>query len=206
MVGDVRQDGLDQGVYPEIEVPFSQSTPLGMTLVIRTDSDPAALVRPVHQVVRELDGSVPVFDVQTLAAAVADSVATRRFGAWLLGVFAGVALALASCGLYGLVAYRVARSRQEIGVRVALGAAPHAIVRLVVLRGMRSAVVGLACGLPAAWILSEYLRSLLFAVVPHDAVAFAGGALLLVLTCLLACYIPAHRAARVDPLAALRAE
>jgi putative ABC transport system permease protein len=206
VVGDARQDGLDQSVYPEIETPFAQTAHLAMTVVVRSDGDLGALVRPVRERVRELDAAVPLFDVQTLEAAVADSVATRRFSAWLLGAFALLALALAACGLYGVVAYRVARSQQEIGVRMALGADPGAIVRMVIVRGMSAALAGLAVGVPAAWVLAQYLRTLLFGVVPHDPLTFAGGAGLLLATCLVACYVPARRATRVDPLTALRAE
>lgn len=206
VVGDARQDGLDQSVYPEIQVPFSQSTQAGMTVIVRSDADAGVLAQAVRARVRATDATVPLFDVQTLSAAIADSVAARRFTAWLLGVFAVLALALAACGLYGVVAYRVARSQQEIGVRMALGAGPRAIVAMVIVRGMRAAFVGLAFGIPSAWLLAGYLRTMLFGVVPHDPLTFAGGAVLLLATCLVACYIPARRATRVDPLTALRAE
>ncbi len=206
VVGDARQDGLDQSVYPEIQVPFAQATYRTMTVVVRSHAEPTALARAVRSQARELDPLVPLFDLQSLAAAIADSVATRRFTAWLLGVFAVLALALAACGLYGVVAYRVARSQQEIGVRVALGAAPRAIVRMVILRGMGAALAGLVVGVPAAWLLARYLRAQLFGVAPHDPATFAGGAAVLLATCLLACYVPARRATRVDPLTALRAE
>lgn len=182
-----------------------QGTPPTMTLIVRTRT-PLALVGAVRSAVHDLDPAVPVFDVRTLDAHLALASARERLLAGVGGLFAGLALALAAVGLFGLLAFTVARRTREIGVRLALGARPADVIRMVVGQGTSRVVIGVVMGGVGAVAATRLLRSLLYGVSPGDPVAFAGAALLLVMTGLVAAYVPARRAARVDPMAALRTE
>jgi putative ABC transport system permease protein len=177
-----------------------------MQLVVRTTIDPGALTGPARQVIHALDPDVPVHNVATMRQLVSASTAQRRFTLALIAVFAAVALLMAAIGLYGVMAYSVTRRRQEIGIRVALGAQSADVLRLVVGRGLRLVALGLALGVAAALITTRLMKKLLFEVSATDPVTFAGVALLLALVALLACYIPARRATKVDPMIALRTE
>ena len=177
-----------------------------ITLVARTAGDPAALANEVKSIVASLDRNVAVSEVVTMDQAIDDDNARPRFELWLLGVFAGVALLLAALGIYGVMSYSVSRRTHELGIRMALGAAREDVVRMVVMQGMRLALVGGACGMIAALLLTRLMSNLLYGVQSTDPVTFATGALVVCGVALLASYIPARRATRVDPVAALRCE
>jgi putative ABC transport system permease protein len=173
---------------------------------MRTSADPAALATAAIEQIHKDDPTLPVTRVTTLDALLAESVSPRRLSMSLLGVFAGLALVLAAVGIYGVMSYVVSLRTNEIGIRMALGANPGDIWRLVILRGAALAVFGVAIGTAGALVLTELLSSLLYAVKPTDPVTFGGVALLLGAIAVLACYIPARRAMRVDPMIALRHE
>jgi ABC-type antimicrobial peptide transport system permease subunit len=155
---------------------------------------------------RNLDPDLPMYYVRTMEQRVNESLARRRFSMMLLGVFASIALALATIGIYGLMAYVVNQGTRELGIRIALGASPRNILSLVVWQGMVLAFSGVAIGLAAAFLLARLIRSLLFGVEVTDPTTFAGISLLLAMITLLACYIPAQRAARIDPMISLRCD
>jgi len=202
IVGNVHQYGLDAA--PTFDVYVSS----GWTdyLVIRTGDDPVAISHAAIEEVHKADPNLPVTHVMTLDNLLADSVSPRRFSTVLLGIFAGLALTLAAVGIYGVMSYVVSLRTNEIGIRMALGAQPRDIWNLIVGRGARLAFVGIAIGLAGALALSRLLVSLLYEVKPADPLTFAGVALLLAAIALLACYLPARRAMRVDPIVALRYE
>jgi ABC-type antimicrobial peptide transport system permease subunit len=155
---------------------------------------------------RNLDLDLPMYRARTMEQQVNESLAGRRFSMLLLGVFAGVALALATIGIYGVMAYLVNQGTRELGIRIALGASPRNILSLVVRQGMALALAGVTVGLGAAFLLTRLIRSLLFGVDATDPITFAGIPFLLAIITLLACYIPAQRAARIDPLISLRCD
>jgi putative ABC transport system permease protein len=202
VVGNVHQYGLDRA--PTLDLYYSQGWPRYM--VIRTASDPVVLAHAAIGEVHKFDPSLPVTHVMTLDNLFSDSVSPRRFSTFLLGVFAAMALLLAAMGIYGVMSYVVSLRTNEIGIRMALGAQPSDIWRLVIGRGAQLAFTGVAFGLVGAFLLTKLISSLLYGVKPTDPVTFAGVALLLVSVALLACYLPARRAIRVDPMVALRYE
>jgi putative ABC transport system permease protein len=206
VVGNVRQEGLAESAGPTMYVPYAQDVFGAMWLVARTDASPAALGASVRQAVRELDPGVPVFGMTPLADVVAQSVGQRRFSMLLLGAFAAVALALAAVGIYGVVAYTVTQRTQEIGVRIAIGAARRDVMTLVLGGGMKLALAGVAIGLTGALLLSRLIESMLFGVSRLDPVSYGVTAALLLGIAVLACYVPARRATNVDPLVAIRQE
>ena len=202
VVGDVHQFGLDAS--PTYDAYFSGGwTPY---FVIRTASDPVALTAAVVDVIHKTDANLPVTQVATLDDLVSDSVSPRRFSAVLIGVFSGIALLLAAVGIYGVMSYVVGQRIREIGIRLAIGAQPGDIWNLVIRRSAKLAVAGILVGLAGAFALTRYLSSLLFDVKPTDPLTFSAVALLLVFVALAACYLPARRAMRVDPIVALRYE
>ena len=176
------------------------------TLVLRTSGDPVAMIPAVRHLVQTLDPSVPVYGVKTMEEHVAVMLAAARLATWLVSLFGLVALFLASLGLYGLVSYAVLQRTREIGVRMALGARHGDVLRLVVGQGMKLIFLGIALGLTAALLLTRLVTGWLFGISPLDPLTFAGIPMLLVSVALLACYLPARRAARVDPIIALRVE
>ncbi|MFL6333876.1 MAG: ABC transporter permease [Pyrinomonadaceae bacterium] len=206
VVGDVRHRGLDVDTRPEMFFPHTQTPSRQMTLVVRSAGDPAALAGPLRERVRAIDRDQPVGNVKTMEEWVSESVASRRFTAALLGVFAAAAAALAALGLYGVVSYTVAQRTHEIGLRVALGARPRDVLRLVIGQGMALTLVGTAIGVAAALALTRLMASLLFGVGATDAGVFVAVPVLLAAVALLACYFPARRATKVDPMVALRYE
>ncbi|HZS03644.1 MAG TPA: ABC transporter permease [Blastocatellia bacterium] len=204
IVGDVRHRGLDvelrQTIYfPTLRLGYSN-------LVIRTATDPATLAAAVRKEVAAIDPNQPVASVKTMEQWVAESVAGPRFRTLLLGLFSAVALLLSVVGIYGVMSYAVAERTHEIGVRVALGARAGDVLRLVIGQGMVLALVGVVIGLIASFALTRLMKTLLFGVSATDPATFAGVALLLAVVALAACYLPARRATKVDPLVALRYE
>jgi putative ABC transport system permease protein len=172
----------------------------------RTDVPPESILPAIRQEVRALDPALPITNVQRLDEVVRASTGAVRFNATVLGAFAGVALLLAAVGIGGVLAISVSRRTPEIGIRLALGAPPRDMVRMVVRQGMTLVRAGLAVGIPGAWAAARLLRSLLFETAPHDPLAFGGATAVLCLVALLACAAPALRASCVDPITALRIE
>ena len=206
VVGDSKHMNLDAEVKPMSYWPHPELTYSGMTFVIRTQGEPAALANAARNVISALDPEQPVADVRTMENLIGTSVARSRFNTLLLTIFAVVALLLAGLGIYGVMAYSVAQRMREIGVRMALGARKSDVLRLVVRRGMMLALSGVALGVVASFALTRLMETLLFNVSATDPLTFAGIPLLLVFVALLACLIPARRAAKVDPMVALRYE
>jgi ABC-type antimicrobial peptide transport system permease subunit len=206
VVGDVRHLGSDRELLPEVYLPLLQHPLPFMTLALRTNPDPLGLTAAVHNQVLSVDKDQPVYDVQTMEQRLADSMAPRRFNMLLLGIFAGVALVLAAVGIYGVMSYSVTQRTHEIGIRMAMGAGKNDVLKLILRQGMVLALLGLATGLAGAFFLSRVLASLLFQVSATDPLTFAGISLSLLAVALLASYLPARRAAKVDPMVALRYE
>lgn len=207
VVGSIRQYGLDNELASEMHLNYLQFPPNnGLTLVMRTTADTAALARAIRQEVFGLDKDVAVHDVRTMTQRIADWLADRLFTLRLILVFAALALALAAIGVYGVMSYTVSRHTLEIGVRMALGARPGEVLRLVLRQGLGLTAMGTVLGLVGAMGLTWLLRSLLFGISPTDPLAFGATVVLLGGVALLACYLPARRAANVDPMTALRCE
>jgi putative ABC transport system permease protein len=177
-----------------------------MILVIRTANDPAAIVSAATNTVHEINSDIPVRDVLSMNAVMANSVGQQRFNMLLLGAFGVLALLLAAIGIYSVLSYSVRRRLQEIGIRLALGAKLDDVLRMVVFEGMKPVIFGVALGIAGAFALGRLLASLVFSVRPTDPITFFAAAALLAIISLFACVIPAYRATRVDPIAALRYE
>jgi putative ABC transport system permease protein len=206
IVRDVKQYGLDLPTAPTIYVPYLQRPDSGMTVVVRSQVTPASLVGAMRQQLLAVDKEQALAQVRTMQQVVAESIAQRRVIVMVFAIFAVLALLLAAVGLYGVIAYTVTLRTREIGVRMALGAQPLDVLRLVISNGMALALIGIAAGLAGALALTRLLVSLLFGVTPTDATTFTVVPALLIVVALLASYIPARRATKVDPLVALRYE
>ena len=206
VVGEVRQAGLDATPFPTMYVPYSQDVFSGMWVVTKTRDDPAALGGLARQTVQEIDGALPAFAMTPLATVVSDSVAQRRFSMLLLTLFASIALFLTAVGLYGVVSYSVSQRTQEIGLRMAIGAQRGDVMRLVVGGGMRLALVGMVLGIASALGVANFLGTMLFEVTPFDPASYIATSVVLMAIAALACFVPARRAMRVDPIVALRQE
>jgi putative ABC transport system permease protein len=178
----------------------------GMSLVVRSSVEPESLSGAVRQVVNEVDKSVPVSNVKTMDHIVSESITQPRFNLFLLGLFGAVAMVLSAAGIYGVTAYTVTQRTHELGIRLALGAQVSDVLKMILGQGMAVIGVGLVVGLAAAFALMRLLRSLLFGVGENDPLTFAAITVVLVFVALIACYIPARRATKVDPLVALRSE
>ncbi len=208
VVGDVKIGGLDEAIRPVIYYPFRRFPGVGTNLVLRTSGDPTALAATIRNETRTLEPDVAIFNVRAMEEVIGDSPAAfmRRFPALLISIFAGVALLLASIGIYGVVSFSVSQQTHYIGVRMALGAQPSDILKMILKQGLGLALAGMALGVVAALGLMRLLRSLLFEVQTTDMSTFAFVLGTLFVVALLACYIPARRATKVDPLEALRYE
>lgn len=208
VAADVKQQGRMVANDNSLDVYYSylQAPRQNFLLLLRTRTDPAALTPSVQRAVRSLDPDMPIYDVMTMQDRLAQEGETTLFTTFLLSVFAGLALLLALLGIYSVLTYSVSRRCREIGIRMALGAKPAGIFRLVVGGGLKLVAAGLAVGLAASWGLTRYLSSLLFGVSPHDPATYATIAVLLTFTTILACSLPARRASQIDPMVALRYE
>ncbi|HEX8651896.1 MAG TPA: ABC transporter permease [Pyrinomonadaceae bacterium] len=206
VVHDVKTEGLDVENRPQIYRSILQTSNLQLTLVIRTASDPGALTEAVRREVRAVDADLPVFGIRTMEQVMQAAVSQRRFAMVMLVVFAFIALTLSAVGIYGVMAYSVTQRTHEIGIRMALGAQPRDVMRMVIKQGLILTFAGMVVGLAGAFLVTRFLSSLLFGVGARDPVTFACISLLLSAVALLACYIPARRAMKVDPMVALRYE
>jgi putative ABC transport system permease protein len=206
VVGDVRHGGLAVQAPPQVYEPFLQHPEPFLTVVVSTDAEPSAVVAGVRGIVRSLDKDQPIAYVTTLEELLANSVARPRFYTLLLGVFTAMAFTLAAVGIYGVVAYSVVQRTREIGLRMVLGARNGDVLRLVIRQGMIPTLLGLGVGLVGAVVLTRYLVSLLYDIRPIDPFTFASATALFAGVALLACWLPARRAVKIDPMEALRYE
>jgi predicted permease len=206
VVADIRQASLGNDPAPAIYLPYTQEIMPWQTLVIRTKNDPMSLAAPIRHAVAALDPEQPVARIATLDELLEASTAQPRFHTFVLGSFAGIALLLSAIGIYGLMAYTISRRTREIGVRMAVGARPLDILKLVFGQSMTMTMAGIAFGLLGAYSVTRVMKSLLFGVTTTDPLTFAAATLLLSSVALLATYSPARRAMRVDPMVALRHE
>ena len=206
VVSDFKQDALARQIEPQVFLAYDQVPKESLSVVLRSDGDPQLLAGAARARMRELDPDLPVFGLQPVADLVAGSTSQSRFYMLLLGGFAGISLALAAIGIYGVIAYAVRQRTQEIGIRMALGAARAKVLRMVVGQGLTLALAGAAGGIAGALVAARALRSLLFEVSASDPLTYLGVALVLVLVAAAASYLPARRAARTEPNLALRGE
>ncbi len=206
IVRDAKYQRLTEPPTLQMYLPSLQQYRSLMTLHVRTHGNSVEMLSAVRREVKALDGNLPVFNASVLAEQLRASLAPQRSAVVLIGVFGLLGLALATIGLYGVMGYTVSQNTREIGIRMALGADGNDVLKLVIKRGMRLALIGIAIGLIASLALTRLVKSLLFEVSATDPLTFAGVALLLIVTAIVACWIPARRATRVDPLRALRTE
>jgi putative ABC transport system permease protein len=206
IVGDVRYDNLTDDAEPTVYFPHPDLTYSFMTLVIRTTGDPAEITPAVRNELRSLDPEQPVSDVRTMNQVMADTLGRARFNTLLFGLFAGLALVLASVGIFGVMNYSVTVRTRELGVRMALGAPPGRVLMLIMKQGLLLTFAGIGIGLAGAFALTRIMSSLLFDVDTTDPLTFTVIVVLLAVVSLTACFIPARRATKVDPMIALRYE
>lgn len=206
VVGNIKSEGFDRPDQPHIYVPILQNPSYAMAIYVRTTGNPAGLGQALRQQVQAVDPNLPVFGEQTMDEVVSASVAQRRFAMRVVGLFGALALFLAGIGIYGVMAYSVTQRTREIGIRLALGASTGSILNWLLRQGMRLTLIGVGLGLIGAFAITRLLRGLLFGVAPTDLVTYVSLTLLLAAVALLACYVPARRATKVDPLVALRYE
>jgi ABC-type antimicrobial peptide transport system permease subunit len=200
-VGNIGEDA-----QPFVHLPLTQNYSPAATLLVRTSGRPEALISAVRRQVQSLDSNLALTNVQTIGELMSQGLWAPRMGAAMLAVFGGLALVLAVIGVYGVLSYSVNQQTREIGIRMAMGAQTGRVLRLVVGQGMRLATVGLILGLVIAFAAMRVMSSLLFGVSAHDPLTFVGVSLVLAIAAALACYIPARRATKVDPIIALRYE
>jgi ABC-type antimicrobial peptide transport system permease subunit len=206
VAGDTRQYGLDREPADEIYVPLAQYTALGVSLLVRTAADPLAMAERLREAVYDVDPEQPMYDVQTLEQVRADSLSSPRLTTLLLGLFAALALVITLTGLSGVMALAVNQRRHEIGLRMALGATPWNVLRLVMRQGMLLVAAGVALGVVGAVALADLISGLLFGVEPTDAVTYLAVSLVFIGVAATACFMPARRATAIDPMMALRSD
>ena len=206
VAGDVKRLGGDSTAKPEVYLSYLQAPATSMSFVVRSSTDPSSLTNAMKTEIQSIDKDLPIDDARTMPQLLAEINSGRRFNMLLLGIFAGVALLLAIVGIYGVMSYTVAQRTHEIGIRVAIGAQKSDVFRMVIGHGMMLALAGIAVGLVAAYGVTRLMTTMLFGVEATDPVTFAGIAVLLAVVAFFACYIPGRRAAKVDPLVALRYE
>ena len=206
VVGNMRERGLENDPTLAVYLPYNLNGWTPVHFVVHTRTEPHSLVPELRALLAQIDSNLPIARVQTLEELITDRVSARRFNALLMSVFAAVALLLALAGIYGVLAYAVSKRTSEIGIRVALGASPEKVLRLVVAQGMRPALVGIVFGLVGALWLARFMESMLYGVETSDPLTYLGVASLFVLATAVSCYLPARRALRVDPVEALRQE
>ncbi len=204
VVGRVKQYGLDADARIALYRPHTQSVARQLFVVVRSDADAATLASAVTRELRSLDRDLPISNVRTMSSRIEESLVRRRFSMVLLGLFAGLAFVLATIGIYGVMAYLVGQGTREMGIRIALGATPRAILALVLRQGLLVAGVGIGAGVIAAVFLTRLMRGLLFGIEPADPLTFAVTAAAIALTAVAACYFPAGRAAKIDPMESMR--
>jgi putative ABC transport system permease protein len=206
VASDLKNSALDAESEIEIYEPYLQFPWNFMAITVRTAADPLTLAPSVREQILAVDRAQPIYDLKTMAQIVGDSVSQPRLYMLLLGIFAGIALVLASVGIYGVMNYSVNQRKHEIGIRMAIGAQRSDIMKMIVGQGMLMAAAGVVIGLVAAFFLGRVVEMLLFGVSGRDPMTFIGLPFVLILVSLLASYVPARRATRVDPVIALRAE
>lgn len=209
VVGDTRGASLGQDPMPEFYIPYQQfenSLPAEMTFAVRTEVPPASVVPAIREAIRMVDPAQPIFRVETMDEVVSRSLSSSRLYMWLLGTFAVIALALATAGIYGVASYLVTQRTREMGIRLALGAPPSALKVMVVRQEAVVAIIGTIVGLVGAFAVTRLLASFLYGVSATDPLTYLCVALALIVIAMLASYVPARRATRVDPTTALRAE
>jgi len=206
VVGDVKHAGADRDVRPTLYISFLQRPAMRMNLVVRTAADPVNLAASVKRAIWSIDGNQPVYRIESMDTVVAEATSAPRLIFSLLSTFAAIALGLAAIGIYGVVAYSVAQRTNEIGIRMALGARPRNVLAHVLRQGMTVVALGLAIGLAAVFALGRLAESLLYKTSPHESLVLAAISTLLAAVALLACWLPARRATRINPIEALRAE
>jgi putative ABC transport system permease protein len=206
VVGDVKAEGLAAPAIPECYVPYAQLPFAPMSVVVRTVITPQSIVPTLAKKVQSLDKDLPLLHVKTLNAYIGDSIASTRFETILLGIFGALAFVLTAVGLYGVVSYTTVQRTREIGIRVAMGAEREAIIRMIVGNGVSLASIGMGIGVAAAFLLTRLVANLLYGVSASDPLTFLSVVVVLIAMAMLAGYIPARRAAKVDPMVALRYE
>ena len=204
VIGDIRHNGLSREPAPELFRPLTQTFMFPMAMVVRTAGPPEQLAAAVRQAAFEIDPVVPVAEMQPFTTLIAGTLGRTRLLSFLLTIFAAAGLGLGLIGVYGVVAYRVRQREREIGIRLALGARPASMAKAVVRQGVQHAVAGIAIGVPAAFLLSRVMRSMVFGVTTHDPLTFTLLPILIVAVTTLACYLPARRASRIDPVVAIK--
>jgi predicted permease len=217
VVGHVKQWGLDEGASPAVaaqcylavrQIPdkFVPLVGSNLSIVARTHGSPLAQIGSIRRTLHQLNSSSAVYNMETVDEIISNSLSSRRFSMILMGVFAALALLMASIGIYGVISYLTSQRTHEIGIRMALGAGKSDVLVMVVRQGLKVVLVGVAIGIAGALVLTRFLASLLFGVRPTDPLTFTAVSLILIAVALLACYIPARRASKIDPMVALRYE
>jgi putative ABC transport system permease protein len=201
---NVRNGGPKGDGFPEIDVPFGQSPWPNVSMAVRTASDPDSMSKSIAAVIRSVDPDLPMADVKSMDHLLEESLGGEKFGAVLFGGFAFIALALAAFGIYGVMSFAVAQRTREIGLRMALGAGEGQVMKLIMKEGMTLGIIGLLIGLLGSYGIGRLMKSMLYGIGSIDSLAFSAVATILLLSALIACYIPARRATHVDPMAALR--
>ncbi len=206
VVGDAKYEGLGAPAGPQVYVPYAQSPFPGLRIVVRTSIEPTGPAAAIASQIQSIDSEVGPTRVATMNQLLAQSVAQPRFNTFLIGLFAALAFILSAIGIYGVISYDVSQRTSEIGVRMALGARRHDVLRLILRQGLALTFGGLLVGIVGALLLTRFLTTLLFDITPTDPTTYVAASVLLLAVAITACLIPARRATKVDPLVALRYE